>query len=460
MTTSRILPHDVIHEILIRVPDFATLAAAVRLSRAFYNVFQDHPKLITHSVLENVVGFALPQAKRLAQYDRQQPDDPRPLNLAPEAAFQGMDWVLSRETVRQMERDANIVRILENLYSMRYKDRKSPTSVLEPTESLKFQRALYRYWLCFKILEAEGYWWKEDGDEDSDDEDEDVDEEVERQEKLLHDGFCGFLKDVPTQELLEILEIRAFLGEMRTWLMTAYWITTSSIGAVIVSPLPQLSAQGCSLIRASWNLYATGYGGDSMCDAARELLRARKVPDQQLLERSTEIIVGSARGAEDSCSRCNATCGNKLMGSTNMFVLAGIVGIHEKISLFPGHLSRNPTEIRRIVAYFIHNKQSVSDDIIVYRMMDMDNGDASEHWSKDGWYCVACLKELFRQRFMLWWRETKPKDGARVQDDCWYGYNCRTMTHRPEHAEKLNHLCVPTRGDAPAPAAGPGPQAT
>ncbi|KAI0651572.1 hypothetical protein C8Q79DRAFT_44241 [Trametes meyenii] len=451
MTTPRVLPPDIIHEILVRVPDLATLADAVRLSKAFHNVFQDHSKLITHAVLRNVIGFALPQAKRLAQYLLQLADDPRPLKLPAEEAFQSIHGDLSKGNISRMKRDADIVHVLEKYYSVRYKDRKSPTCVLEPSESLKFHRAMYRYWLCFKILEEEGFWWKMD--EDSDDEDGDEEEEEERMEKLVHDGFLEFLKGMPTQELLELLEIRAFLEEMRTWVTSARRRSPEFYVPIPVQCPVDPADIGVNLGVTNTTPFMSSYvpwlQEDPIRKAARELLQARKVPDQQLLERNPGIIIGSPHGAEDSCSRCNVTCGNALLGKTNMFLLSGIIGIHEKMRLLPGRLPRTNTETKSLAAHIMNDESPVPDEILVYEMMNMDDADAGEHWSKDGWYCVACLKELFRQRLMLWWREAKQKAGAPVHADCWYGYNCRTMIHREQHAAKLNHLCVPMRGDAP-----------
>ncbi|KAJ6603572.1 hypothetical protein DFH09DRAFT_1301359 [Mycena vulgaris] len=33
-------------------------------------------------------------------------------------------------------------------------------------------------------------------------------------------------------------------------------------------------------------------------------------------------------------------------------------------------------------------------------------------------------------------------------ENCWYGYNCKTMVHKQSHALGKNHLCVPIKGDA------------
>lgn len=50
-------------------------------------------------------------------------------------------------------------------------------------------------------------------------------------------------------------------------------------------------------------------------------------------------------------------------------------------------------------------------DELIDTVPDTDGNDDDEqhHWSKDEWYCLACIKDLFRQRFMVWWRQTKEK---------------------------------------------------
>ncbi|KAG6896274.1 hypothetical protein C0992_009397 [Termitomyces sp. T32_za158] len=76
--------------------------------------------------------------------------------------------LITGEECRQLVEDATIVRDLEDLFSFRHKDRTSHSSVLNPMESLRFRRAIYRLMLVAKTFPADEY---EDEDEDEDDED-------------------------------------------------------------------------------------------------------------------------------------------------------------------------------------------------------------------------------------------------------------------------------------------------
>ncbi|KAF8533920.1 hypothetical protein BDD12DRAFT_462255 [Trichophaea hybrida] len=58
--------------------------------------------------------------------------------------------------------------------------------------------------------------------------------------------------------------------------------------------------------------------------------------------------------------------------------------------------------------------------------------------------CKACASNLFERHLMKWWiwrQENSQIEDERVK--CWYGYQCRTQHHRPDHAERLNHACEP-----------------
>lgn len=174
MTTRIHLPTDVIHEILVLLSDFSTLSAAIRTSKSFYDTFQARSKLIVRAVLINAVGPALPQAARLEQYKQNvaSTDDPRILALPSEDHFRGPNIELTRATALAMEKCASAVRILEDFYSIRYvvdlssvllsstrgrhsfKDRTCRSSRLNSEETLRFGRAMYRYWLCHIQLDS------------------------------------------------------------------------------------------------------------------------------------------------------------------------------------------------------------------------------------------------------------------------------------------------------------------
>ncbi|GBE78054.1 hypothetical protein SCP_0109360 [Sparassis crispa] len=68
-------------------------------------------------------------------------------------------------------------------------------------------------------------------------------------------------------------------------------------------------------------------------------------------------------------------------------------------------------------------------------------------WDADGWFCVGCVRELCRARLWRWWLARKQEEDMRIEEDCWYGWNCRTQVHKASHATRLNHLCKPAKGD-------------
>ena len=110
MTLDQLHP-DVLDKILLSLPDFQTLSAALRTSRThFYSVFQAHPKSIVLSIAYNVVGPALPQAVRVVCQA-----DP---NLCDEDAILA-DRVLDRDACEDLQLNAATVQRLEHLFSLR-----------------------------------------------------------------------------------------------------------------------------------------------------------------------------------------------------------------------------------------------------------------------------------------------------------------------------------------------------
>ncbi len=95
-----------------------------------------------------------------------------------------------------------------------------------------------------------------------------------------------------------------------------------------------------------------------------------------------------------------------------MDMLAGNMTITERALILPGLLSRNADELRAFTQHMRDIQPTVTDGILVGQLMDLDleGEDADDaHWSKDEWYCLACIGDLFRQRLMLWWREERQR---------------------------------------------------
>lgn len=109
--------------------------------------------------------------------------------------------------------------------------------------------------------------------------------------------------------------------------------------------------------------------------------------------------------------------------------------------MLPGLLAKNQTESRRLSDYLLNININTPDKEkrLFHGLVDAvpDDDADQENWSKDDWYCLDCIRVLFRQRFMVWWRNAKVKstgrplpfmcafgltgvaDGDPVQDDCW-----------------------------------------
>lgn len=92
-------------------------------------------------------------------------------------------------------------------------------------------------------------------------------------------------------------------------------------------------------------------------------------------------------------------------------MLAGMLAFHERWALLPGLLPQNREEKVLWKHYIAQHSTSELDlflQLIDTVPADDDEGAQEQHaWSKDNWYCLGCVKELFRQRFLIWWREKK-----------------------------------------------------
>lgn len=114
------LPADVIDQILASLPDFQSLAAAIRVSKQHvYAVFKNHRRTILTSVALNVVGPALPHAIRVAIWqDTGGPDEP--VDLDYDESFKAATEFLAsldREHRRYIEENAAAIQKLEDIFS-------------------------------------------------------------------------------------------------------------------------------------------------------------------------------------------------------------------------------------------------------------------------------------------------------------------------------------------------------
>lgn len=105
------LPPDILDQILLALPNFNTLSAALRSSKSFLECFNAHPASIVKTIAFSVVGPALPHAFRLV-YCLENNDYQVGETL--------LDQVpLTHGACMTLKNHAETVRKLENLFSLR-----------------------------------------------------------------------------------------------------------------------------------------------------------------------------------------------------------------------------------------------------------------------------------------------------------------------------------------------------
>ncbi|KAH9853071.1 hypothetical protein C2E23DRAFT_859379 [Lenzites betulinus] len=480
------LPLDITHDILTYLPDFRSLFAAIEVSKAFYHAFRSHPRLIIRRVAQNVAGAGCHLAVRAAYCEQQCLISTELVSLPDEEHFRGAEWTFTRGMGNSVEQFAQAVKTIEDFYSIRFKDRTSSTSVLDATEALRFQRAAYRFLLYTIVLwhadfravicqctplpkyASQHEDMDEDEDEDNEDEDEDQNEDQNEEdefyeewvptphEKRLEHLKDNFLESLSSEELLELLAMNAIVADFDLWQQTAWGDNAFNSHHMPVGILQLDHRFSERTVPSRWAPYENPEI-PMIAHVATKILQARATPHDRLHVVPSAILT-SVHGDKDTCTRCAAESGVQLLGAPNMHLLPGLLSYAERALLLPGRLPRYVEEVRALADHLRDSAARVSEGVFVGGLMDMQPADEdadaaadNEQWDKDAWYCLRCIEHLFRQRLVLWWREEKRKAGTLPELDCWYGYNCRTMTHNAAHGAKLNHLCKPDRGDAPEP---------
>ncbi|KAJ7605429.1 hypothetical protein DFH06DRAFT_1487212 [Mycena polygramma] len=239
------IPSDVLGTILASAPDFDTLHAAVRVCSTWQRVFETHPTSVVLAVARNVAGPALPQAMCVLRYpypektpndwgddeggdghgDSMEVDDPEATEDDSEdegmkpnpkankskgaavAVYESEEiGQLTPKERMQLQENAATVRALEDIFSLRYKDRTSKSSTrLSTRESHRFARAVYRTMAFCKARFDLRSTSMTDIDAMAD-EDGTIDTILDARHAHL-DGF-------PTPELLQLRAVVAFLHEL------------------------------------------------------------------------------------------------------------------------------------------------------------------------------------------------------------------------------------------------------
>ncbi|KAJ7160031.1 hypothetical protein C8R46DRAFT_905708 [Mycena filopes] len=203
--TSHPLDDDIVHRILLFLPDFRALKAVILSSKSLHAVFASHPHTTVKAVASNLVGPALLAALNLVRNTGPTLAQDDPWGFGKATAEGTEPGVITPEEARELASNAVVVNTLEDIYSSRHKDRSSQSSILSAVESLRFTRAMYRIMLFQKTFPANNTPFFDDSDTDEE-------EEIKTARK---DFFAMF----PTQELREIYIVDNFIGALGPWLV-------------------------------------------------------------------------------------------------------------------------------------------------------------------------------------------------------------------------------------------------
>jgi len=190
------LDDDLVDRVLMYLPNFETLQAAILSSKAMHAVFAAHPNSIVEAVAFNVVGDAMPSALNLIRY--QPPDDPSPFGHT--TAEPTEVRIITPEDARKLSQNAFVVDKFQDNFSHRHKDRSSERSTLTSAESLRFTRAMYRIMLYQAVFPGATTPYIDDADTE--------------EEAQIHAARKAFFTMFSTSELREIHTVTNFMKSL------------------------------------------------------------------------------------------------------------------------------------------------------------------------------------------------------------------------------------------------------
>ncbi|KAJ8691386.1 hypothetical protein PTI98_010967 [Pleurotus ostreatus] len=458
------LDDDLVDRVFTFLPTFDALQAFLLTSKSIYQVYLRYPESIVRNVAYNVAGPALPQAMQLVEYRRKledarnQDDETKSVDLPEESTTVKH---ISTDAAHQLARIAKAATGLEDIFSRIHKDRCSRTSSLTTLESWRFRCAVYRI-ILFSAHFGPRFAYLEDDETDSDD-------STERNEDLLQQCIA-FLDEMLDPELLEIRAVMLFFSELVSQIKVVghpaglgvgmssadnykppalKGISAASRGfALMVGPeaiLESVLTRSTGPLQEAEtytpeNVPATLHPG-FLEDPLTTLLQKRRIPIPPSNE-TWRALLHEIKGENDQCERCQSVCGMALYNEHNWDLLQGIMRPHEVVGLFKGRLRLAQSAIDLVNRL---NTNTTIDEIISEIFDEIKS--VEDTTERTHWLCFSCVCEFVSGYLHYWLRETRRKEGKVIHEDCWYGYNCRTQVHNRAHADKLNHLCDPTRGD-------------
>ncbi|KAJ6566732.1 hypothetical protein B0H19DRAFT_1257920 [Mycena capillaripes] len=434
------LDDDIVDRTMTFCPTFSTLQSIILVSKAFHGVFQSHPMLtqwhsIMRAVAYNIVGPALPQALRVVRYpyhehqeDQSTPEEELdPDTMAEACPEEHGASVITVEEKRKLQENSEVIDALENIYSL--------------------TRAAYRIMLYCGIFPAIRHTFDELVDLE-----EDTVKHIQRQRTVL-------LSTYPTDELLQLYAVGRFMRETIVAVGNDEDHSTDIIDTLL--------GTGPSGVTRAWksrsiddpedelhwlftewedeNTLNIGYFAVPLANIW-DTRKVKPPKDEELATKCIlDTVIGAIIGANYTCSQCATPGGLKLLTEANW----------DRLTVAPvqyprSRLKYSPTITAPLfpIANHLHNADEMGPWIAGMLALKETSG-VWDGWEREMSYCEPCLTKFLEDHVWRWFLHERIKgDGMGTPENCWYGYNCKTMVHKPSHALAKNHLCVPIKGDA------------
>ncbi|KZV84865.1 hypothetical protein EXIGLDRAFT_726679 [Exidia glandulosa HHB12029] len=461
------LPLDVLDRILAFAQDYHTLRAVSLSCKSIYKVYKAHPTSIDKSVAFNLIpGTALAPALQAIRVEhdlayRSLVDDQGVKVIVHEHdEAKVLNTPLTPAECKSVQARAMVAARLEIFYSRKCKDRSSGSSSrLSASESETFQKSLHRIWLrttvirhCYLEMSTtfSDFDWRKD----------------------------LFYSTLSSQDIWELDTVRRWLDD----------ISSNLDSGVDEEHIPLLVAAGPEGIMKLYEMDPSYEVDDSFHDVdepldfeweedIRLVLGERKIDvnEDGTVPKGLKPLLETVIGKDDPCTVCSAPLGFALLNKTN-WEYSGWLAMGSFL-FFPQYLRANSFERNALGAYlrnplldvtittYIPTASPMSNATVLRELFELPNvitsprlqahmlKDSFSSISSDDWICTSCTSNFITQRLWIWWWNEKARGrvvGGTLREDCWYGYECRTQTHNPAHAQKLNHLCVNTYAERQA----------
>ncbi|KAF7333267.1 F-box domain-containing protein [Mycena sanguinolenta] len=435
------LDDEIVHRIFTFCPNSGTLRCMILVSKAFHKVYQANLK-----ATYNIVGPALPQALRVLRYPYETPDgvarmEEDPDTLAADCPEDHAASVITPIELQYLEENSEVIVALEDIYSVTQKDRSSATSVLTAVESLRFRRAAYRImFYCNLFPSTSGRLY---GDELN------VNEITHIQIQRT-----AMLASYPTDELLQLYAVLRFFQRIfeQVFDNPSDMDVLLTLGPRGAKRAWEKRSYG-ALLRKEFKL---DFDDDKDCLCHRyfslpleNIWTERAVDPPSDEEPATRFILDSIIGADDTCSQCAAPGGLALLTQANWSRTQLL-----PVQLLKSRLKQNATlwtPLHQAVSAHMADKLANGEDLPSYAadgpwiksVFGVPKTSEWDGWTEDKSYCLPCLTKFLEEHVWRWLLQERIKAGWSPPEDCRYGYDCRSMVHKPSHAAGKNHLCVP-----------------